>query len=108
MAAKIYGYIQNKQNKCILLWGCMNQVHAEEFLTSRGLSVADHTIVIDASDIDVRAMIDTYDESIKTYDVKRRDEYPPIGDQLDYIYHNGLDKWKADMIKPVKDKYPKE
>jgi len=29
-----------------------------------------------------------------------------IPDQLDYIYHNGLDAWKA-KIKEVKDKYTK-
>ena len=38
----------------------------------------------------------------------RKNEYPEIAEQLDYIYHNGLTKWKSDMIKPVKDKYPKE
>ena len=27
-------------------------------------------------------------------------------DQLDYIYHNGLDAWKV-QIKTIKDKYPK-
>ena len=37
----------------------------------------------------------------------RAAEYPSIADQLDYIYHNGLTKWKSDIIKPVKDKYPK-
>jgi hypothetical protein len=37
----------------------------------------------------------------------RQSEYPSIGDQLDYIYHNGIEAWKTDMIKPVKDKYPK-
>jgi len=37
----------------------------------------------------------------------RRDEYPVIEDQLDDIYHNGIDGWKA-TIKAVKDKYPKE
>ena len=41
------------------------------------------------------------------YQRDRKKEYPPIGDQLDYIYHNGLTKWKADMITPVKEKYPK-
>lgn len=35
------------------------------------------------------------------------DGYPPIGEQLDYIYHNGIDKWKTDMVDPVKAKYPK-
>jgi len=29
-----------------------------------------------------------------------------VYDQLDYIYHNGLDAWKV-QIKIVKDKYPK-
>ena len=43
----------------------------------------------------------------KEYQRNRANEYPPIGDQLDYIYHNGLTKWKADMITPVKEKYPK-
>jgi len=33
-------------------------------------------------------------------------EYPPIEDQLDKIYHSGIDAWKAD-IKTIKDKYPK-
>ena len=33
--------------------------------------------------------------------------YPPIADQLDYIYHNGIDKWKTDIVDPVKAKYPK-
>jgi len=36
----------------------------------------------------------------------RRNEYPSIPDQLDDIYHNGIDAWKA-TIKVTKDKYPK-
>tara|TARA_X000001388_G_C2133585_1_gene85981 strand:- start:32 stop:304 length:273 start_codon:yes stop_codon:yes gene_type:complete len=40
------------------------------------------------------------------YIPKRQAEYPSIADQLDDIYHNGLDAWKA-TIKAVKDKYPK-
>ena len=41
-----------------------------------------------------------------TYQENRVSEYPPIGDQLDDIYHNGLTKWKA-TVKVIKDKYPK-
>ena len=41
------------------------------------------------------------------YKYKRELEYPSIVDQLDDIYHNGIDGWKA-TIKAVKDKYPKE
>ena len=41
------------------------------------------------------------------YVQNRQDEYPDLTEQLDYIYHNGIAKWKSDMIKPVKDKHPK-
>jgi len=40
------------------------------------------------------------------YDLARVSEYPPLQEQLDKIYHNGIDAWKAD-IKAIKDKYPK-
>lgn len=40
------------------------------------------------------------------YKGKRAEEYPSIADQLDDIYHNGIDAWKA-TIKVTKDKYPK-
>ena len=36
----------------------------------------------------------------------RKAEYPPMEDQLDKIYHSGVNAWKAD-IKAIKDKYPK-
>jgi len=40
------------------------------------------------------------------YIEKRKKEYPEIKQQLDDIYHNGIDEWKK-TIKAVKDKYPK-
>ena len=40
------------------------------------------------------------------YQSKRENEYPSVVDQLDDIYHNGIDAWKA-TIKKTKDKYPK-
>ena len=40
------------------------------------------------------------------YQQSRASEYPSITDQLDEIYHNGIDSWKA-IIKQTKDKYPK-
>ena len=42
----------------------------------------------------------------KEYQRKREPEYPSIPDQLDDLYHNGIDGWKA-TIKTTKDKYPK-
>ena len=40
------------------------------------------------------------------YIPKRQTEYPSITEQLDDLYHNGIDGWKK-TIKAVKDKYPK-
>ena len=42
----------------------------------------------------------------KAYARNRKAEYPSIANQLDDIYHNGIDAWKA-TIKTTKDKYPK-
>ena len=48
------------------------------------------------------------DYDSKEYQRKRAAEYPSYGDQMDYIYHNGIDAWKTDMIDPIKAKYPKD
>jgi len=45
-------------------------------------------------------------QAIQDYQSKRKSEYPKIEEQLDKIYHSGIDAWKAD-IKAIKDKYPK-
>ena len=54
-----------------------------------------------------------YDEAVvqayinaNAYKAKRATEYPPIPDQLDLLYHGGMDAWKT-AIQAVKDKYPK-
>jgi|TARA_R100001530_G_scaffold12988_1_gene12061 hypothetical protein len=46
------------------------------------------------------------EQQANAYKRKRAKEYPSIADQLDDIYHNGIDGWKA-TIKVTKDKYPK-
>ena len=43
---------------------------------------------------------------VTTYTDARKAEYPPLEEQLDKIYHSGIDVWKAD-IKVIKDKNPK-
>lgn len=40
------------------------------------------------------------------YRYQRAAEYPPIAEQLDTIFHEGLDAWKA-QIQAIKNKYPK-
>ena len=46
------------------------------------------------------------DVTTKSYAELRKEEYPPLEEQLDKIYHSTLTAWKAE-IKAVKDKYPK-
>ena len=43
----------------------------------------------------------------KKYQRSRAVAYPLMAEQLDDIYHNGVDEWKK-TIKAIKDKYPKE
>ena len=45
-------------------------------------------------------------KAAEEYKINRANEYPDFASQLDDIYHNGIDGWKA-TIKVTKDKYPK-
>ena len=54
----------------------------------------------------LKALQDAWDLENDSYKSKRKAEYPSIVDQLDDLYHNGIDGWKA-TIKTTKDKYPK-
>ena len=40
------------------------------------------------------------------YATARREAYGPIEDQLDKIYHKGLDVWKSDIL-AIKDEIPR-
>ena len=46
------------------------------------------------------------DYDAKQYQRDRAEEYPTWQDQLDDIYHNGIDGWKT-TIKAIKDANPK-
>ena len=53
-----------------------------------------------------------YDELVIAYNNQeyarlRRKAYPDWQEQLNYIYDNGIDKWKTNMVDPIKNKYPK-
>ena len=66
----------------------------------------ENSITLDQSKIDsARAAIDA-EYAALDYARKRAAEYPSVVDQLDLIYHSGIDAWKA-KIKETKDKYPK-
>ena len=61
------------------------------------------------TDEQLNALEDKANDLIALHQVysNRKSEYPKIGDQLDKIYHEGIDAWKADMITPIKNKYSK-
>jgi len=63
----------------------------------------DKKVTLDQSKIDAARV--ELDKLLYQYDRQRA--YPDIGTQLDYIYHNGIDKWKTDIVDLVKAKYPK-
>ena len=61
----------------------------------------------DAKTIGIATCIEGPTVGVTTeYKEARAAEYPPMEDQLDKIYHSGVDAWKDD-IKVIKDKYPK-
>tara|TARA_R100000458_G_scaffold48614_1_gene47751 strand:+ start:359 stop:649 length:291 start_codon:yes stop_codon:yes gene_type:complete len=64
------------------------------------------TPVISKADIQAKQAELKADYESKEYQRKRKAEYPRIEEQLDDIYHNGIDEWKK-TIKAVKDKHPK-
>jgi len=64
------------------------------------------SITLEQSKIDTaRSELNAAYNAVK-YKRDRAAEYPSVVDQLDLIYHSGVDAWKA-KIKETKDKYPK-
>ena len=64
------------------------------------------SVTLEQSKIDAaRTTLDAEVAATK-YQRDRAAEYPSVVDQLDLIYHSGIDAWKA-KIKETKDKYPK-
>ena len=75
----------------------------EDFSTLEWLN---GTTPISQADIEAKQVELRADFVAKQYQRDREREYPSIVDQLDDIYHNGINAWKA-TIKVTKDKYPK-
>ena len=72
-----------------------------------GAFKADGTkVTLVQSDIDAARTALDKEFADNKYQRDRAAEYPTVVDQLDLIYHSGIDAWKA-KIKETKDKYPK-
>jgi hypothetical protein len=66
----------------------------------------ENVVTLDGSEVEESTRLQSeYDNN--QYQRDRATEYPAIADQLDDIFHNGIDGWKA-TIQLTKDKYPKE
>jgi hypothetical protein len=74
--------------------------------STSGITWLNGTTPIPKSDIEAKMSELQADYDAKQYQRDRANEYPTWQDQLDDIYHNGIDAWKA-TIKVTKDKYPK-
>tara|TARA_R110002020_G_scaffold459391_3_gene677376 strand:+ start:3466 stop:3783 length:318 start_codon:yes stop_codon:yes gene_type:complete len=103
-------YIEIDKNKCVL--GHSDQGSANSIQTDKSIpKVTDIQILkFENGDFVVEDSQELVDKKAKyvaqEYARNRAKEYPAITDQLDEIYHNGIDSWKA-VIKVTKDKYPK-
>ena len=64
------------------------------------------SVTLEQSKIDAARTTLNAEYAALEYSRNRAAEYPPIEDQLDDIYHNGVAGWKT-TIKAIKDKYPK-
>ena len=69
-----------------------------------GVVVAMTDAEVTARNVEIAAA--DVEEAANGYKRNRASEYPSIADQLDDIYHNGIDAWKT-TIQATKDKYPK-
>jgi len=85
--------IQRKSDNCIFMSNCYGNTDYEQFVED---TYTNGIEIVEGSDY----------VGVVSYTDARRAEYPPIEDQLDKIYHSGINAWKAD-IKKIKDKYPK-
>ena len=65
------------------------------------------TPVIPKADIEAMIVEMKADYDSKQYQRDRAKAYPSWQDQLDKIYHDGVTKWKSEMIDPIKDAHPK-
>ena len=96
----IEDYLVTVRTGCWFGWtNSKNKVYANLIVHDGGSKPSEAEV-----DAGLKKLQDDFDA--KDYSRKREKEYPKIKDQLDLIYHSGIDAWKA-KIKETKDKYPK-
>ena len=79
-----------------------------EFSISEGVITWHSTAYAQPTEAEIQAEITRLQAEYEAneYQRQRASAYPSIADQLDKIYHEGIDAWKA-QIAAVKQEYPK-
>ena len=83
-----------------LVGGAITQKYKGDVIYHDG-QVAPTEAEIQAKIVELQADFDA-----KQYQRDRADAYPSWQDQLDKIFHSGINAWKADIQK-IQDQYPK-
>ena len=104
-------------SKKIELYAAANNVASVEFEKDVKLRNAESGVYI--YEWSIKGLTEPTTEQLNSYETaanaaeaaqailtNRANDYPSIKDQLDKIYHSGIDEWKK-VIKATKDKYPK-
>tara|TARA_R110000851_G_scaffold267163_2_gene419609 strand:- start:412 stop:705 length:294 start_codon:yes stop_codon:yes gene_type:complete len=85
----------------ILYGDCSQEVGSSDIYISTGKVTAEQM-----AEMTIKATELEAEYNSRQYARDRAKAYPSTADQLDDIYHNGVEGWKA-TIQAVKDTYPK-
>ena len=84
---------------------CVSTEECDELTTLYSDATADQQNEC-AIALDEAEAAEASDLAINGYKYARAAEYPSIEDQLDDLYHNGLDGWRT-TIQAIKNRHPK-
>lgn len=107
-----YVYVDIDENRVVCIDKRKSDYHANlyaEYVVSEDFDMSKVITTTAGEEITVNYCL-TAEEFLERfnsdYKQKRITAYPKIEDQLDKIYHEGIDAWKAE-ITAIKNKYPK-
>jgi len=108
-----YLYINQKEDRVVLMSkkqeshvisdDCVEYIINDDFDLTKEMSDEDGNSIRLEGFLTATEFLARYNSN---YVAKRVSAYPSIEDQLDNIFHNGVDAWKAD-IQAIKDAHPK-
>lgn len=107
-----YIYISKEEDRVVFIGKTRSQDHVsylDEYVVADDFDLSKEIVTQEGENVKVNNIL-TATEFLERYNAdyvqKRISAYPSIEDQLDKIYHEGLDAWKAE-ITAIKTRYPK-